>query len=86
MTEKQAIRTAMWTRRLSQQKLADKLGYKNQSGVGNLLRETSSIRFETFLKLMNLMEFEITITNMHNPDEQYIVDGEEDITPYDKDD
>jgi plasmid maintenance system antidote protein VapI len=86
MTEKQAIRTAMWTRHWSQQKLADKMGYKRQTNISSLLNEERSIRFETFIKLMEVMEFEITITNMHNPDEQYIVDGEEDITPYDKDD
>ena len=85
MTEKQEISSALWTRRWSQQKLADKMGYKNQSGIGNILRENSSVRFETFLKLMEVMEFEITITNMHNPDEQYIIDGEEDIAPYDRD-
>ena len=38
-----------------------------------------------FLKLMTAMDFEITITNMRNPDEQYVVNGEyEDV--YDEDD
>ena len=85
MTEKQAIRRAMWSRRWSQAKVAEKLGMKHQSNVSEMLKEGRSVRFETFLKLMTAMDFEITITNMRNPDEQYVVNGEyEDV--YDEDD
>ena len=86
MTEKQAIRTAMWTRRWNQQKLAEKMGYKTQSGIANLLKANSSMRFDNFLKLMDVMDFEITITNLRNPDEQYIIDGEEEVATYDRND
>ena len=80
MTETEAIRCAMRDKRVSQAQLAEMCGFKNQSNVAMLLADNKKhgIRFDNFMKIMNALEFEVTITNINYTDQQYVIDGEYD--------
>lgn len=80
MTEVEAIKCAMKDKRVSQARLAAMCGFKNASNIGMLLGngKKCGVRFDNFQKIMNALEYEITITNINNPSQQYVIDGEYD--------
>jgi hypothetical protein len=46
---------------ITQMELANKLGYKTQSGVGNALSRENGMRVDVFVKMMNAMGFDVVV-------------------------
>lgn len=60
MNEKDVLREVMKDRGLSQQALADLMGYKTQSGIGNIL-SGGSFRVDTFKRLLGAMGYKLIV-------------------------
>jgi hypothetical protein len=46
---------------ITQMELANKLGYKTQSGVGNALSRENGMRVDVFVKMMNAMGYDVVV-------------------------
>ena len=61
MKSNEVIRSAMKTDGISQANLAARIGYKNQSGVGNALGRENGMRVDVFVKMMNAMGYDVVV-------------------------
>ena len=57
----EAIKAAMKTDGLTQIKFAEKLGYKGQAAVGNVLSRENSMKVESLLKMAHAMGYDVVI-------------------------
>lgn len=61
MKSNEVVRTVMSTDGITQMELANKLGYKTQSGVGNALSRENGMRVDVFVKMMNAMGYDVVV-------------------------
>ena len=61
MKSNEAIRAVMSADGITQMELANKLGYKTQSGVGNALSRENGMRVDVFVKMMNAMGYDVIV-------------------------
>lgn len=62
MNEKDIIKSALDDCGWSQKTLAQKVGYSNQSGVGNhLSKRSSSMKVSDFVKYLSVMGYEVIV-------------------------
>ena len=61
MKSNEVIREAMKIDGISQANLATKVGYKNQSSVGNALSRENGMRVDVFVKMMNAMGYDVVV-------------------------
>jgi antitoxin component HigA of HigAB toxin-antitoxin module len=61
MKSNDAIRSVMSADGITQMELANKLGYKTQSGVGNALSRENGMRVDVFVKMMNAMGYDVVV-------------------------
>jgi transcriptional regulator with XRE-family HTH domain len=57
----EAIKQAMKGDGLTQIKLAEKLGYKGQAAVGNVLTRENAMKVESLLKMAHAMGYDVVI-------------------------
>lgn len=60
MNEKKVLREVMDVKRMSQQQLADKAGYRSQGHIGNILARPS-MRVDVLVRLLNAMDCELVV-------------------------
>lgn len=60
---------------ISQKKLADKMGLKSQQAVFNLLKAKNGMRTDNFVKMMNLLGYDVIVRNKVT-DEETVVSAE----------
>ena len=60
---------------VSQKKLADKMGLKSQQAVFNMLNAKNGMRVDNFVKMMDLLGYEVTVRNKVT-DEELVVSAE----------
>lgn len=61
MKSNEAVRAVMSAAGITQSTLADKMGYKTQSGVGNALSRENGMRVDVFVKMMNAMGYDVVV-------------------------
>ena len=61
MKSSEVVREAMKKDGMSQANLAQKCGYKTQSGVGNALQRENGMRVDVFIKMMNAMGYDVVV-------------------------
>lgn len=59
---------------LSQKKLATKIGLKTQQGVFNMLNAKQGMRIDNFIKIMDVLGYEVVVRNKVN-DEIIVVEA-----------
>lgn len=55
---------------ISQRKLADKMGLKSQQAVFNMLNAKNGMRVDNFVKMMDLLGYEVVVRNKVTDEEQ----------------
>lgn len=61
MKSNEVVRNVMSADGITQMELANKLGYKTQSGVGNALSRENGMRVDVFVKMMNAMGYDVIV-------------------------
>ena len=61
MKSNEVVRSVMTADGITQMELANKLGYKTQSGVGNALSRENGMRVDVFIKMMNAMGYDVVV-------------------------
>ena len=61
MKSNEVVRAVMSADGITQMELANKLGYKTQSGVGNALSRENGMRVDVFIKMMNAMGYDVVV-------------------------
>ncbi|MDY4610254.1 MAG: helix-turn-helix transcriptional regulator [Sphaerochaetaceae bacterium] len=62
MNDKQIIRMAMGARGKTQKQLAKNIGKNHQSSISNFLNdETGHMRMDTFINLLDAMEYSVVV-------------------------
>ena len=74
MNDKQIIRDAMQSRGYTQSLLAEKVGYASQAGIGQILSARNNTRLDTFVKLLNAMDFEVVVRSKTKSGEEWKVE------------
>lgn len=59
MTSREAILKALADKKVTQTRLAEKLGYKSQGGIGNLLK--GSISSDNLIKVLDELDYEVVV-------------------------
>lgn len=59
---------------MSQKKLATKIGLKSQQGVFNMLNAKQGMRIDNFIKIMDVLGYEVVVRNKVN-DETIVVEA-----------
>lgn len=77
--EKTAVKLArdIWEASgVSQKKLAEKMGLKSQQGVFNMLKAKNGMRVDNFVKMMNLLGYDVVVRNQVTDEETFVLPGE----------
>lgn len=75
MTDKQIIKTAMENRRWSQQKLAEKAGFKGQSNITSYINNNkNAMRVDNLVKMLSAMRYELVVRDEFGNRDEYILD------------
>lgn len=61
MKSNEVITAAMKADGITQINLANKLGYKTQSGVSQALSRKNGVRVDVFVKMMNAMGYDVIV-------------------------
>lgn len=57
---------------ISQKKLAEKMGLKTQQAVFNLLKAKNGMRTDNFVKMMNLLGYDVVVRNKVTDEEVFV--------------
>ena len=57
---------------ISQKKLADKMGLKTQQAVFNMLNAKNGMRVDNFVRMMNVLGYDVVVRNKVTDDETLI--------------
>lgn len=74
-TAGQIAREALDASGISQKRLAEKMGLKTQQAVFNLLKAKNGMRVDNFVKMMNLLGYDVVVRNKVT-DEEMLVSSE----------
>lgn len=74
MKAKEIIKTAMSTHKITQKELAQAVGLKSQQAIGNLLLRENGIRLDGFLKMLDVMGYEVVVRKKIGETEEWKVD------------
>ena len=71
-TAGQIAREVLEASGISQKKLADKMGLKTQQAVFNLLKAKNGMRVDNFVKMMNLLGYDVVVRNRVTDEEMLV--------------
>lgn len=57
---------------VSQKKLAEKMGLKTQQGVFNLFKAKNGMRVDNFVRMMNLLGYDVVVRNKVTDEEIFV--------------
>lgn len=63
---------------ISQKKLATKIGLKTQQGVFNMLNAKQGMRIDNFIKVMDVLGYDVVVRNRVNDEEIIVEAGKDD--------
>lgn len=61
MKPQEILSTAMKSEKVTQQAMADAMGLKSPQAIGNILYRENSVRVNSFVKMLNLMGYEVVV-------------------------
>lgn len=74
MNAKDIIDAARKMDKITQKELADALGLCSQQSVGNMLARKNGMRIDNFLKLLDVMGYEVVVRKKLGESEEWRVD------------
>ena len=74
MKAKEIIKTAMAADKITQKELAEAIGLKSQQAIGNLLVREHGLRLESFVKMLDVMGYEVVVRKKLGESEEWKVD------------
>lgn len=78
MREQDVIKKALRTLKITQTKLAERLGYASQAGVAQIVgRDRKSITVQLLAKVVDAMGCELVIRSKSDPSLEWIITAEE---------
>ena len=81
MNSKDFIKWAMRVKSVTQQELANKLGYSGQQGISALVNNNKSMTVDTFVALLTALGYELTAIDKENRTTTQITDKKGKIKP-----
>jgi antitoxin component HigA of HigAB toxin-antitoxin module len=69
------VRQVMDSVGMSQKKLADKIGLKTQQSVFNILNAKQGMRIDNFVKIMNVLGYDVIVKNRVTDEETKVEVG-----------
>lgn len=73
MNDKEILKSAMQVRGYTQTYLAEKVGYSGQGGISRVL-QSNSARLDTFVKILDAMDFEVVVRSKTKSGEEWKVE------------
>lgn len=74
MKAKEIIKAAMSAGKITQKELAGAVGLKSQQAIGNLLLRENGMRLDGFLKMLDVMGYEVVVRKKLGESEEWKVD------------
>lgn len=74
MKAKDIIKKAMETDKITQKELAEAIGLKSQQAIGNLLVRENGMRLDGFLKMLDVMGYEVVVRKKLGETEEWKVE------------
>lgn len=74
MKAKEIIGEAMKKDKITQKELAEAMGLKSPQAIGNILYRESSVRVSSFVKMLNIMGYEMVVRKKIGETEEWKVD------------
>ena len=74
MKAQEILSTAMTNEKVTQKALADAMGLKSAQAIGNILYRENSVRVNSFVKMLNLMGYEVVVRKKLGASEEWKVD------------
>jgi hypothetical protein len=74
MRAKDIIKKAMETDKITQKELAEAIGLKSQQAIGNLLVRENGMRLDGFLKMLDVMGYEVVVRKKLGETEEWKVE------------
>ena len=74
MKAKEIIKTAMSADKITQKELAQAMGLKSQQAIGSLLLRENGMRLDGFLKMLDVMGYEVVVRKKLGVSEEWKVD------------
>lgn len=72
-TATKTVDEAMKSIGLSQKKMADKMGLKSQQAVFNMLNRKNGMRVDNFIKMMNVLGYDVIVRNRVTDEETEVI-------------
>lgn len=61
MKAQEVLKNAMEKEKVTQKAMADAMGLKSPQAIGNILYRENSVRVSSFVKMLNLMGYEVVV-------------------------
>lgn len=74
MKAKEIIKTAMSAHKITQKELAQAVGLKSQQAIGNIFLRENGMRLDGFLKMLDVMGYEVIVRKKIGETEEWKVD------------
>ena len=74
MRAKDIIKKAMEADKITQKELAEAVGLKSQQAIGNLLARENGMRLDGFLKMLDVMGYEVVVRKRLGEKEEWKVE------------
>ena len=74
MNAKEIIKVAMSADKITQKELAEAVGLKSQQAIGNMLLREYGMRLDSFLKMLDVMGYEVVVRKKLGESEEWKVD------------
>lgn len=74
MKAKEIIKKAMGADKITQKELAEAIGLKSQQAVGSLLNRENGMRLDGFLKMLDVMGYEVVVRKKLGASEEWKVE------------
>ena len=74
MKAKEVIATAMQKDKITQKELAEAMGLKSAQAIGNILYRENSVRVNSFVKMLDIMGYEVVVRKKIGETEEWKVE------------
>ena len=74
MKAQEILSKAMANEKVTQKAMADAMGLKSAQAVGNILYREGTVRVNNFVKMLNLMGYEVVVRKKLGESEEWKVD------------
>ena len=75
MKSNEVIKEVMYAEGVTQKALANKVGLKTAQAIGNILYRENSVRVSSFVKMLDIMGYEVVVRKKIGKSDEWTVDG-----------